>query len=88
MCSTEEEEFVASDKSDAESEAAVDSNDDSDFGSTQRRTARTRRPAKCQRNTRPRRRRRARGYSDDEEEETSDEDEDEMSTLVSSIPLC
>ncbi|XP_024287843.2 remodeling and spacing factor 1 isoform X2 [Oncorhynchus tshawytscha] len=76
--STEEEEFVASDKSDAESEAAVDSNDDSDFGSTRRRTARTRRPAKCQRSTRPRRRRRARGYSDDEEEETSDEDEDEM----------
>uniref|UniRef100_A0A673XUY3 Remodeling and spacing factor 1-like n=1 Tax=Salmo trutta TaxID=8032 RepID=A0A673XUY3_SALTR len=82
--STEEEEFVASDKSDAESEAAVDSNDDSDFGSTRRRTARTRRPAKCQRSTRPRRRRRARGYSDDEEEETSDEDEDEMMSEGSS----
>uniref|UniRef100_A0A4W5N1P0 Remodeling and spacing factor 1-like n=1 Tax=Hucho hucho TaxID=62062 RepID=A0A4W5N1P0_9TELE len=82
--STEEEEFVASDKSDAESEAAVDSNDDSDFGSTQRRTARTRRPAKCQRSTRLRRRRRARGYSDDEEEETSDEDEDEMMSEGSS----
>nr|XP_046162299.1 remodeling and spacing factor 1 isoform X2 [Oncorhynchus gorbuscha] len=82
--STEEEEFVASDKSDAESEAAVDSNDDSDFGSTRRRTARTRRPAKCQRSTRPRRRRRARGYSDDEEEETSDEDEDEIMSEGSS----
>ncbi|XP_071214462.1 remodeling and spacing factor 1-like [Salvelinus alpinus] len=82
--STEEEEFVASDKSDAESEAAVDSNDDSDFGSTRRRTARTRRPAKSQRSTRPRRRRRARGYSDDEEEETSDEDEDEMMSEGSS----
>ncbi|CDQ69611.1 unnamed protein product [Oncorhynchus mykiss] len=82
--STEEEEFVASDKSDAESEAAVDSNDDSDFGSTRRRTARTRRPAKCQRSTRPRRRLRARGYSDDEEEETSDEDEDEIMSEGSS----
>ncbi|XP_036793530.1 remodeling and spacing factor 1 isoform X2 [Oncorhynchus mykiss] len=82
--STEEEEFVASDKSDAESEVAVDSNDDSDFGSTRRRTARTRRPAKCQRSTRPRRRLRARGYSDDEEEETSDEDEDEIMSEGSS----
>uniref|UniRef100_A0A4W5QC66 Remodeling and spacing factor 1-like n=1 Tax=Hucho hucho TaxID=62062 RepID=A0A4W5QC66_9TELE len=75
--STEEEEFVASDKSDAESEAAVDSNNDSDFGSTQRRTARTRRPAKRQRSTQSRRRRRQRGYSDDEEE-TSEEEEEEM----------
>ncbi|XP_023823823.1 remodeling and spacing factor 1 [Salvelinus sp. IW2-2015] len=75
--STEEEEFVASDKSNAESEVAVDSNDDSDFGSTQRRTARTRRPAKRQRSTQPRRRRRPRRYSDDEEE-TSEEEEEEM----------
>uniref|UniRef100_A0A3P8YN35 PHD-type domain-containing protein n=1 Tax=Esox lucius TaxID=8010 RepID=A0A3P8YN35_ESOLU len=76
--STEEEEFVASDKSGAESEVAVDSNDDSDFGSIRRRTARTRRPAKRQRCTRPRKRRKPEGYSDDEEEETSEEDEDEI----------
>lgn len=85
-CSTGEEEFVASDKSDAESEVAVDSNDDSDFGSTQLRTARTRRPAKRQRSTRLRRRRRPRRYSDDEEE-TSEEEEEEMGTLASSFPL-
>ncbi|CDQ58374.1 unnamed protein product [Oncorhynchus mykiss] len=85
--STEEEEFVASDKSDAESEVAVDSNDDSDFGSTQRRTARTRRPAKRQRSAQTRQRRTPRRYSDDEEETSEEEMVSEGSSEFSDSDL-
>ncbi|XP_031664292.1 remodeling and spacing factor 1 isoform X2 [Oncorhynchus kisutch] len=85
--STEEEEFVASGKSDAESEVAVDSNDDSDFGSTQRRTARTRRPAKRQRSAQLRRRRTPRRYADDEEETSEEEMVSEGSSEFSDSDL-
>lgn len=87
-CCSSEEEFAASDN-DAESDAEVQSADDSDFGSTGngprfRGSAWSRRPVKRRWNMRQsRQRRRPRGYSDDEElEETEEEEEDDISTAA------
>ncbi|XP_036392133.1 remodeling and spacing factor 1 isoform X2 [Megalops cyprinoides] len=82
--SSEEEEFVVS-GDDGESDADVNSMDDSDFGSSgygpRHAVSRSRnRPQKKRTTRRPQRRRR--GYSDEEEEEETEEEEEEEEEMV------
>ncbi|KAI7793692.1 remodeling and spacing factor 1 [Triplophysa rosa] len=86
LTDSSEEEFVVS-NNDAESEAEVQSKEDSDFGSdgdNPRIRPSKRQASRGRRRLPPRRRRRPRGYSDDEELETDEEEEEEIVTEGSS----